>query len=113
MASEHNSSQQVLNVRHWDPAHDGELSENAMRRKLSDLGYRCQRYDYPPGTCFADHNHAVDKIDAVICGRFRISCGTQSVILEPGDHVYIPRGLTHSAEVIGDKTVVSIDAVRN
>lgn len=83
-----------------------------MREKLTLLGYDCQRYEYPPGAFFSDHSHAVDKIDAVISGRFRISSGTDSVILEPGDYVHVPRGIVHSAEVIGEAIVVSIDGVK-
>ncbi len=69
-------------------------------------------YRYDPGTFFDDHTHAVDKIDAVLSGRFRIGSGGQSVILEPGDYVQIPAGLTHFAEVVGMEPVLSMDAVR-
>lgn len=102
----------TLRVHHWQPDKEGKLSESALHLKLSRLGYDCRRYEYPPGTRFPEHSHAMDKIDAVITGRFRISSGRQSVELGPGDYVHVPRGLVHSAEVIGDETVVSIDGTR-
>jgi quercetin dioxygenase-like cupin family protein len=36
----------------------------------------------------------------------------ESIILTAGDYIYIPANTPHSAEVIGDESVVSIDAVK-
>jgi mannose-6-phosphate isomerase-like protein (cupin superfamily) len=38
--------------------------------------------------------------------------GNESVILEAGDAVRVPRGAEHSAEVVGDEEVLSLDAIR-
>jgi quercetin dioxygenase-like cupin family protein len=70
-----------LPLQHWDPDADGELSESALRLKLARVGYSVTRYVYPPGTCFPEHTHAVDKIDAVLSGRFRMSMQGQTVVL--------------------------------
>jgi len=99
-------------VEHWDEARDGPLSESAMRAKLEARGYSVNRYHYPPGTYFPPHDHAADKIDGVLVGRFRMDMGGRSVVLEAGDMLAVPRGVRHSAEVVGDQTVVSLDAVR-
>src|SRR5579859_1758711 len=101
-----------MQVERWDPHKDGPLSEAAMREKLEQLGYRVSRYVYPPGTYFGPHTHDLDKIDAVLAGRFRISMGRDSAILEAGDLVRVPRGAEHSAEVVSSDPVVSLDAVR-
>lgn len=100
-------------VERWNPEADGPLSEAALRRRLEERGYQVDRYVYPPGTRFADHTHAVDKIDAVVSGRFRLVLAGEEVVLEPGDAVAVPRGMLHSAEVVGDEPVVSLDAVRS
>lgn len=99
-------------IHRWDPERDGPLDERAMRAKLEALGYVVSRYDYSPGTFFDTHTHAVDKIDAVLAGRFRLILEGTEVILEPGDAIEVPRGAAHSAEVVGDETVVSLDAIR-
>lgn len=99
-------------VERWDEEQDGPLSESSMRRKLESRGYRVSRYVYPPGTSFPDHTHAVDKIDGVLAGRFRMRMGDADVVLEAGDCLAVPRGAVHSAEVVGDDPVVSLDAVR-
>lgn len=100
-----------MKVDHWQ-AEDGSLTEQALRNKLQRLGYSVSCYVYPPGTYFPDHTHATDKIDAVIAGQLRIAMGDDSVILKAGDFIQVPRGAVHSAEVIGDQPVVSLDAVK-
>jgi quercetin dioxygenase-like cupin family protein len=101
-----------MNVMHWDESADGALDESAMRRKLEAMGYSVTRYDYPPGTFFPTHTHGVDKIDGVLAGRFRMATPDGEVVLEAGDLLEVPRGLEHSAEVVGGETVVSLDAIR-
>lgn len=101
-----------MDLEHWNTVKDGALTETAMQRKLEARGYTVTRYVYPPGTCFPEHSHAVDKIDAVLAGRFRLVMEGSSVILEAGDTLAVPRGVQHSAEVIGHDSVVSLDAVK-
>lgn len=99
-----------MQVESWNAATDGELTEEKLRHKLEARGYEVNLYVYPPGTCFGDHRHAVDKIDAVLSGAFRMTIGDESVILRAGDCLLVPRGATHSAEVVGNQPVVSLDA---
>lgn len=101
-----------MDLQHWNEAEDGPLDEAAMTRKLEARGYRVTRYVYPPGTYFPPHTHEVDKIDGVLRGRFRLEMSGQAVILEAGDCLAVPRGTVHSAEVVGEEQVVSLDAVR-
>ena len=101
-----------MNLERWDSAVDGELSEERMRRRLAAKGYVVSRYVYPPGTRFAEHSHSVDKIDAVLAGRFRMVMQGRAVVLEAGDRLSVPKGVRHSAEVVGDDPVISLDAVR-
>ena len=102
----------AMKVEHWDAERDGKLSTHALRRKLEERGFRVSCYTYSPGTLFPPHAHAEEKIDAVLSGRFRISMGRDSVVLEAGDLVHVPKGAEHSAEVLGDEPVVSLDAVK-
>lgn len=101
-----------MQVERWNPEQDGPLTEAAMRRKLEELGYQVSRYVYPPGTYFGPHTHDLDKIDAVLSGRFRIGMGPDFAVLEAGDMVRVPRGAEHSAEVVSPDPVISLDAVR-
>jgi quercetin dioxygenase-like cupin family protein len=101
-----------MQIEHWHPEDDGPLSEAALRRKLERRGYQVTRYVYSPGMFFPAHDHAEDKIDAVLAGRFRITMQGQEVVLEAGDLVVVPKHVEHTAEVVGDEPVVSLDGVR-
>ncbi|MGD8925196.1 MAG: cupin domain-containing protein [Thioalkalispiraceae bacterium] len=96
----------------WSVDKDGELTEQNMADKLTSLGYRVNRYIYPPGTYFPAHAHNVDKIDAVLAGQFKICMQDREHILEAGDWIEVPHGVIHSAEVIGDQPVLSLDAIK-
>jgi quercetin dioxygenase-like cupin family protein len=102
----------ALRVEHWNTETDGRLTESALRGKLEGRGYRVTRYVYPPGSYFQEHSHDVDKIDAVLSGRFLLRMRGQSVVLEAGDALVVSKGVVHSAQVVGDEPVVSLDAVR-
>jgi len=101
-----------MQIEHWDETRDGELTEANMRRKLQDRGYRVSKYVYPPGTYFPEHDHGVDKIDGILSGRFRMALKGGRVVLEAGDLLVVPKHVFHSAEVVGEEPVVSLDAVR-
>ena len=101
-----------MSIRSWNEALDGPLSEAALRRKLEAEGYVVARYTYPPGTHFPEHTHGVDKIDAVLSGRFRIVLGGHTMVLGPGDWVQVRKGVRHSASVVGGEPVVSLDALK-
>lgn len=101
-----------MGVHRWNSALDGAFSETALRQKLQAQGYNVAKYVYPPGTVFPDHKHDVDKVDAVIAGRFRLVIGGHVALLGPGDWIDVPRGVTHNATVLGDDPVVSLDAVK-
>lgn len=101
-----------MTLHRWNPGRDGQLCEASLRAKLEGLGYEVSRYTYPPGTRFATHVHKVDKIDAVLHGRFRLVLAGREVILEDGDAIEVPAGVAHSAEVVGPQAVISLDAVR-
>ena len=101
-----------LHIEHWNHESDGELTEQNMRRKLEQRGYQVTRYVYPPGTHFPDHTHEMDKIDGVLSGRFRLSMSGETVVLEAGDCLAVPKGSAHNAEVVGMEAVISLDAVK-
>ncbi len=101
-----------MRLESWDTERDGALTEQALREKLERKGYSVSLYTYPPGTFFPDHTHDVDKIDVVVSGRFRVTLEGEPVVLQAGDAIEVPRGAVHSAEVVGNEPVVSLDAVR-
>ena len=100
-------------IEHWDESKWGPLNQENMRRKLIEDGYPsvfC--YTYPKGTVFAKHTHPVDKKDAVLEGEFAITIEGEEFLLRAGDVIEVPSNRVHSAEVMGDTPVVSLDAAR-
>jgi quercetin dioxygenase-like cupin family protein len=100
-----------MSIHRWDVATDGPFSEPGLRRKLEDLGCIVTTYVYEPGTRFPEHTHDVDKVDAVVSGRFEMTMGGQRFELGAGDWVAVPRGVRHAASVIGSEPVVSLDGM--
>ena len=100
------------NIESWDRKW-GELNERNMRRVIESRGYSVVKYVYPPETYFADHEHAFDKMDTVLKGRFKIEALGKKFILGPGDMLYVPAGLVHNARVLGDEEVISLDASKD
>lgn len=95
---------------HWSDEGEGRFSEASMRRRLVRQGYDVTRCTYPPGTQFSNHKHQFEKVEAVVRGRFRMIIEGREVILRPGEWVEVPEGAVHSAEVLGDRAVVCLDA---
>ncbi len=101
-----------MQVRRWNPAADGPLSEAALRQKLEALGYVVARSEHPPGSRVPDQACDVDKIDAVVSGHYRLVIAGHTAQLGPGDWVEVPRGRRYTATVMGEAPVVSLDAIR-
>ncbi len=100
-----------IRLERWDAA-DGPLSEKRMARLLDQEGYEVAVYAYREGTVFAEHEHAQEKCDAVLEGTLRITVAGAAYDLKPGDRIYLPAGTRHSAEVVGRKTVLSLDGTK-
>jgi mannose-6-phosphate isomerase-like protein (cupin superfamily) len=48
----------------------------------------------------------------VLEGRLKIGMEGKEFVLEPGGMIEIPAGTRHTAEVVGEEEVVSLDATR-
>ena len=99
-------------VRRWNQSVDGPFTEAALRDKLEAMGYRAARYAHHPGTGSPHHTPGIHGGMAVVSGRFRLVVSGHLAVLGPGDWVVVPRGSVHSAAVMGDEPVVSLDAVK-
>jgi len=106
------SPKMKMEIEHWDETW-GPLSESRMRERLEAEGFVVSKYVYPTGTLFDAHTHSVDKKDAVLKGRLQIRAEGRDFLLGPGDAIPVPAGTVHSAEVIGDEAVVSLDATKS
>jgi len=55
------------------------------------------------------HEHAFDQISFVLSGTLRFFLGPEVLEIDAPAAVYIPGGLPHGAEPVGDQTVLNID----
>jgi mannose-6-phosphate isomerase-like protein (cupin superfamily) len=92
----------------WHPS-DGPATEKRLMGLMESEGYEVASYAYREGTVFPAHEHAQDKCDAVLQGTLRIVVGGETFDLGPGDRLYLPAGTRHSAQVVGNVTVLSLD----
>jgi quercetin dioxygenase-like cupin family protein len=100
-----------IRLERWDSS-DGPLSEKRMMGLMESEGYEVASYAYRTGTVFAPHEHSQDKCDGVIEGVLRVIVDGTVYDLGAGDRLYLPAHTRHSAEVIGSKTVLSLDGTR-
>ena len=100
-----------VRLERWDDS-DGPLSEKRMMGLLDREGYEVAVYAYREGTVFAEHAHPQEKCDAVLEGILRITVAGAAYDLKAGDRLYLPAGTRHSAEVVGRKTVLSLDGTK-
>ena len=100
-----------LRLESWEEE-DGPLTEKRLMGVLEREGYEVAVFAYREGTVFPEHEHGQEKCDAVIEGFLRITVEGQNFDLKPGDRLYLPAGTKHSAQVIGKKTVVSLDGTK-
>lgn len=101
----------TIRVEHWD-SEDGPMTEKRYIGFLEREGYEVAVFAYRAGTVFPEHEHPFEKCDAVLEGILRITVAGVAYDLEPGDRLYLPPGTRHTAEVIGRRTVLSIDGTR-
>lgn len=107
------SSTTKVQVEKWNNVTDGELNARNLEKKLASKGYSYTKYTFPPGTDFPDHTHEVSKKDALLSGRFKVCMYGQTMELEPGDIVDIPKHTVHNAGVIGSETVTFYDSTKH
>ena len=100
-----------VRLERWEKA-DGPLTEKRLMAAMEREGYEVASFTYRHGTVFPEHEHAQEKCDAVLEGILRIQVGQTVYDLQAGDRLYLPAGTRHSAEVIGRKTVLSLDGTR-
>lgn len=97
-----------VRLERWQAA-DGPLTERRMMKLMEFEGCDVLVFTYRPGTVFPEHAHGQDKCDGVLEGVLRVTVGETVFDLKPGDRLYIPAGTRHAAEVVGERTVVSLD----
>lgn len=84
----------------------------SVERQVVDGGHQTLvRYVYRRGAVFPVHSHPQEQITTVLTGRIEFQVDGVSVLLGPGETAVIPAGIPHGTSVVGDETVVTLNAL--
>ncbi len=101
-----------IHVEHWDPASDGTLTEDKLRHKLALLGYEAEPKTYRPGEAQPSRRVPVDRVEAIVDGKLKFALEGEARVLQAGDFLFVPKGLVTSVEVVGQRPVRALQAMR-
>ncbi len=82
------------------------MDEVAVAADWRARGYSCGTFVDPPGRRWEDFVHHCNELVTVIEGRLEMDVAGETVTVEPGDEVFIPKGALHSLRNIHHATSV-------
>lgn len=77
---------------------------DAVSRSWGERGYSCDLFVDPPGREWNDFVHATNELVTVLDGTLRLTIEGEQLIAQPGDEVFIPKGVCHSVKNIATTT---------
>lgn len=72
------------------------IDVGAVARDWVTRGFSCRAFIDPPGREWRDYVHNTDELVTVMEGRLEVAMHGETWTLEPGDELYIPRGVHHA-----------------
>jgi len=102
-----------LRVERWDSPRDGPLHEQSLLQKLLVWGYDTTKLLLRPGTKVDPEIATEEKILAIASGELKLEVEGHTMIVKPGDCVFIPQGVEMSLEVVGERPVLKFTAGKN
>ena len=64
---------------------------------------------FEPGSVYPQHSHPYEQVSVIVQGRLRLSVGSETREVGPGDMWLVPANTRHGGEVLGDEPVVFVD----
>lgn len=80
------------------------LDRNQVAHDWDRRGYSCNVFTDPPGREWNDYVHATNELVTVMVGTLKLTINGEEIIAEPGDEVFIPKGVRHSVKNISAST---------
>ncbi len=74
-------------------------TEQEAEARLRQEGYECYRWYDVAGASYPKHRHGFDECLWVISGSISFVVDGQEYALSPGDRLYLPKRLAHTAQV--------------
>jgi quercetin dioxygenase-like cupin family protein len=80
------------------------LDRDQVARDWRQRGYSCDVFTDPPGREWNDFVHMTNELVTVMEGKLKLTIGGEEITVEPGDEVFIPKGICHSVKNISSST---------
>ena len=80
------------------------LDRDQVAQDWRQRGYSCDVFADPPGREWNDFVHGTNELVTVMDGRLKLTIGGEEIIAEPGDEVFIQKGIRHSVKNISSST---------
>ena len=93
----------------WDDMPAEQVTEHFSRKMVVGENEMLCWLELRPGCRVPRHSHIHEQISHVLRGRLRFEVDGEAVEVGPGETLLIPSHVPHSAEVIGDDTVLDYD----
>jgi quercetin dioxygenase-like cupin family protein len=74
------------------------LDRGKVAQEWGKRGYSCDVFVDPPGREWNDFVHRTNELVVVMDGKLKLDIDGQEIIAEPGDEVFIPKGVCHSVK---------------
>ena len=75
------------------------VSQQEAEALLRKEGFESFCWYDVPGSTYPHHSHPCDECLWLLKGQLTITVGEQAYALRPGDRLYLPKGVAHTAEV--------------
>ena len=69
-------------------------------------GFTCAIFVDPPGRRWENFVHDCNEVVTVVDGRLEMEIAGATMLVDPGDEVFVPRGARHSVRNVHDGTSV-------
>ncbi|MHB8871159.1 MAG: cupin domain-containing protein [Candidatus Doudnabacteria bacterium] len=87
-------------------------NKETIKERMLREGYSIiNEYDDSPNEVFPDHDHPGDQLLVVIKGSIELVMNGKTSILKPGDEMFFPAKMIHSAKV-GPEGCLYLDGER-
>ena len=93
----------------WDEMPEEAVTDSFSRQMVVGEKEMLCRLKLKPGCAVPTHSHEHEQISHVLKGRLRFLIDDEPVEIGPGETLLIPPCVPHSAEVVGDETVIDYD----
>ena len=74
------------------------LQREDVSNSWHDRGYSCDLFVDPPGREWNNFVHQTNELVTVVEGQLRLTIEGQEMTAEPGDEIFIPKGIDHSVK---------------